>query len=89
MVIRFPRHDESLMPITLGPMTRVPEYALHKYGIRWSPGQYRKVIAQSEYDYGTEWKPGAKKQMELVSEASIRAGFGVGSIWEIFGLFQW
>ncbi len=76
-MIIIPQHDESLMPIKLGPMTRVPEYALRKYGIKWdSDYELRRVIDISEADYMAEWDSGTEEQMKLVSKASERAGFG-------------
>ena len=70
-MIIIPQHDESLMPIKLGPMTRVPEYALRKYGIKWdSDYELRRVIDISEADYMAEWDSGTEEQMKLVSKAS-------------------
>ncbi len=76
MAIKIPIHDETLMPMVLGPVTRVPEYALREYGISWVRGEYKDVIAKSEVDYQNEWVSGDEMQMQLVTEASKLAGFG-------------
>lgn len=70
----LPQHNESLMPIPMGPSCRVPDYAYPD----WRQHPYRPFIdgPMSEAAYQAEWAAGNAGQLALVSQATIQAGFG-------------
>lgn len=63
-------HQESLMPFEMGSPIRTPWYAHSSWGLI-SPDE--KIVAEA---YKAEWSQGTEAQLELVSQASIRAGLG-------------
>ncbi|MBI4177204.1 MAG: class I SAM-dependent methyltransferase [Candidatus Aenigmarchaeota archaeon] len=67
------RIDDSKMPIRLGSALRVPSYAYEAWGIRGDPAELRKL---SEEAYTVEWENGSPRQMQYVSDAMKRAGYG-------------
>ncbi|MBI4089626.1 MAG: class I SAM-dependent methyltransferase [Candidatus Levybacteria bacterium] len=64
------RHNESLMPLTLGAPPRVPYYAYPAWGLVY------KGEEQADVAYREEWGAGNAGQLDLVSKAMIEAGYG-------------
>lgn len=64
------QHNEALMPMTLGPACRVPDYAYPNWGLVYE-GE-----GQANAAYQREWAAGNAGQLGLVSKATIEAGFG-------------
>ncbi len=65
--------DDSEMPVRLGSALRVPVHAYRVWGIRGYPVGLRKL---SEEAYTVEWENGSPRQMQYVSDAMKRAGYG-------------
>lgn len=70
LVDRYTKHDESRLPLTMGPAVRVPGYAHQLWGVETPPE--REVVRL----YKAEWALGDKGQLANVSKAAIEAGLG-------------
>jgi hypothetical protein len=74
MTIILPSHDESIMPIKLGHVLRVPNEDWPSYGIRWNnPADFQRLVEWGRGEYMREWAQGDPSQVEIVAEASKRA----------------
>lgn len=71
MANNYVRHDETLMPMSMGSPARTPEYARSVWGLPSSIDEERVVAL-----YSDEWEGGNQGQLALVSEAAKKAGFG-------------
>lgn len=65
--------DDSRMPLRLGSALRVPSYAYSNWGIHDHEADLRRL---SEEAYSAEWADGSPRQMQYVSDAMQRAGYG-------------
>ncbi len=65
--------DDSRMPLRLGSVLRVPSYAYGAWGIRGDDAELRKL---SDEAYRVEWESGSPMQMQYVTDATARAGYG-------------
>lgn len=63
-------HDESLMPMRMGSPFRTPFHSLGNWGLQPLPEQ--RVVEL----YQLEWENGDAGQLGLVTQASVKAGFG-------------
>lgn len=66
----FTPHNEYLMPIKMGSPRRVPSYAYRNWNLPYQ-GEYIATLA-----YKAEWQEGTAAQLGLVSQATLKAGFG-------------
>ena len=64
------KHDESLMPLRMGPAARVPFYAYPAWGL--DPLNESQIVEL----YRAEWAMGNQNQLALVTQASEESGFG-------------
>ena len=70
-MLKYVRHDESLLPMPMGSPARTPDYARSAWGL--PPFIDEETVVKL---YGAEWAEGNEWQLELVSQASKRGGFG-------------
>jgi len=76
MDVYIPEFDESNLSehlITLGSPLRVPSYAFPSWRIA---GNELKLRSESEESYDSEWKSGSPRQMQYVTDTTMRAGYG-------------
>jgi len=76
MEVYIPEFDESNLSrhlITLGSPVRVPSYAFPNWRIT---GNELKLRSESEERYDSEWKSGSPRQMQHVTDTTMRAGYG-------------
>ncbi len=64
------KHNETFMPLRMGPAARVPYYAYEVWGL--TPLDETKVVDL----YQAEWAMGNQDQLALVTQASEKSGFG-------------
>jgi SAM-dependent methyltransferase len=80
MVLYVPKFDTSLMPIhtyDLSEIPRVPLCELEGWGVRYDSAEdFLEIERRQRKGYEKEWVASEGQQMQTVSDASIKAGFG-------------